>query len=410
MKNKKRVSHPTKSKSLLDFPTLEESKLISPLVKKMSRNDWRQPTKAKLRKSKGLTGTVLVVVAAICVQRYARGYLKRKKCQSRKVSFHAAGVAKSAAVCASKIVSNLQVHFKIIEASNIASCASKHAVQQALLARSCCDDVMKRREQDQAALLSAVAAFAASVASRSAMKISEEASLEISKLKQKKKVQEQEKKKKKKKGKKKKNERKHHKKQEEEKNIDDVKSLPFLPTSVQYWSPIQKVSSQKGIPDSMIVRAQHQNNSQKEETTRSRRSLSPPRRMKIECDEISQRILSPVVMNKERSNLNNNMKEKKRKASKLIDKFENIQNDHSESDLTRGEEPKRLVLETHQVDVLTPSSCADIKIEEEEPKEEEEVSSETPQKSLRRLRHRQNNNGPDQQGGENSCACACVVM
>ena len=42
MKNKKRVSHPTKSQSLLDFPTLEESKLISPLVKKMSRNDWRQ--------------------------------------------------------------------------------------------------------------------------------------------------------------------------------------------------------------------------------------------------------------------------------------------------------------------------------------------------------------------------------
>ena len=160
----------------------------------------------------------------------------------------------------------------------------------------------------------------------------------------------------------------------------------------------------------MIVRAQHQNNSQKEETTTSRRSLSPPRRMKIDCDEISQRILSPVVMNKERSNFNNNMKEKKRKASKLIDKFENIQNDHSESDLTRGEEPKRLVLETHQVDVLTPSSCADIKIEEEEPKEEEEVSSETPQKSLRRLRHRQNNGGSDQQGGENSCACACVVM
>ena len=42
MKNKKRVSHPTKTQSLLDFPTLEESKLISPLVKKMSRNDWRQ--------------------------------------------------------------------------------------------------------------------------------------------------------------------------------------------------------------------------------------------------------------------------------------------------------------------------------------------------------------------------------
>lgn len=148
-----------------------------------------------MRKSKGLTGTVLVVVAAICVQRYARGFLTRKKYQSRRSSFHAAGVAKRAAVCASKIILNLQVHLKIIQASSIASCAFKHAVQQALLARSCCDDVMKRREQDQAALLSAVAAFAASVASRSAMKSSEEASLEISKLKQKKKVQEQEKKK-----------------------------------------------------------------------------------------------------------------------------------------------------------------------------------------------------------------------
>ena len=63
------------------------------------------------------------------------------------------------------------------------------------------------------------------------------------------------------------------------------------------------------------MRAQHQNNSQKEETTTSRRSLSPPRRMKIDCDEISQRILSPVVMNKERSKVNNNMKEKKRKAT-----------------------------------------------------------------------------------------------
>ena len=365
-----------------------------------------------MRKSKGLTGTVLVVVAAICVQRYARGFLTRKKYQSRRSSFHAAGVAKRAAVCASKIILNLQVHLKIIQASSIASCASKHAVQQALLARSCCDDVMKRREQDQAALLSAVAAFAANVASRSAMKISEEVSLEISKLKRRKEVQEQEKKKKKKKKKvqKKKNKRKILKKQEEEKKIDDAKSLPFLPTSVQYWSPIQKVSTQNGIPETMIVRAQHQNNSQKEETT-LRRSLSPPRRMKIECDEISQRILSPIGMNKGRSNLNNNMKEKKRKASKLIDKFENIQNDHSESDLTRGEEPKRLVLETHQVDVttpLTPSSCADIKIEESK----EEVSSETPQKSLRRLRHRQQNNGllDQQKGGENSCACACVVM
>ena len=436
------MSHPTKTQSLLDFPTLEESKLISPLVKKMSRESWRNPTKTKIRKSKGLTSGVLVIVAAICVQRYARGYLVRKKLISRKASSRAAGVAKRAAVHSSSVVSNTRLDIlttrSILEASRIASCASTHAAQQALLARSCRDDVMKRRDQDQAALLSAVAAFAASVAARYANTICLEVSSEILKLK---KVQEQEnnvKQKKKKRGKTRKKKGKKKKNPEETlgvKQFDDTKSLPFLSTSVQYWSPIQKVSTQNGIPDSMIVRAQVHNIKEGDDVS-SRRSLSPPRRMKIECDEISQRILTPVVMHGRVSKVST-----KREAPKPTENFEKIQkhlSNQSELSLTRGEETKRLTLDTHKVDVatpLTPSSsslCADINLEDGQQisvpqeeivvkegvvslptKEEEDVviSSVTPQESLRHSRNLRNNRKrSDHSSAENSCACACVVM
>jgi len=410
--------------------------LISPLVKKIERKSWRQPKQMKNRISKGLSSSVLVIVAAICIQRYSRGYLVRKKITPRKMSFHATGVANRASSYASSIVSVLSSNIQdmvsavrsISEASQIASCASKYAVEQALLARSSCDDVIQRREQkDRAALLSAVAAFAACVASRDASKTCEDISFELEKkmkLKKKEKLDKErnvvKEKNQKKKMKKKKRKKNNKKKKEEKIDTSNVnKNLPFIPTAVQYWSPIQKVSTQNQIPDSMIVRARFMNN-RKEEKINVMGSLFPPRHsMKIECDEISNQLLTPVV---NKTKCNDNLKEeKKRKASKLINTFEKIQNvktiDNSESDLTRGEETKRLVLETHEVDVTMPSLATsplrDLKtgsVSSNKEKHVEEISSETPQETLRRLRLRNENTSSSSKNNETSCACACVVM
>eukprot|EP00939_MAST-03C_sp_MAST-3C-sp1_P000137 g137.t1 len=172
-----------------DFPSLEESALLSPFAKRMSRKSWRDGPKGKKRRVQSSSSGVLVLCAAVRIQSVVRCFVKARSYRRARARARAARVASLAGSEAFEVIERMKINIKevlisrqratgaAISASAIvalsATIAAFVATREASTFLQSAHSRRKRMNEEQRDLHAAASAFVALSAARSVVSLVE---------------------------------------------------------------------------------------------------------------------------------------------------------------------------------------------------------------------------------------------